>query len=117
VLAALWLVLGMRLAVALWVKSLTVSACYFALAVTVVAMSMSNAAAAQFDAPRSLCLMAGDNADWHLLLGPTRHDLATLTVRGGQTRVELRERGEALSIYGTQSIIDFQTQHAPDASF
>ena len=51
IIASLWVVVVMRLTVPMWLRGLCASIAFFGLVVVTVAMSMSNAAAAQITVP------------------------------------------------------------------
>lgn len=112
--AGLWVVLVMRLAIPLWLRALTASLAFFALAVIVVAMSVSGASASQLNSARSLCLLPGAEDDWQLLLGSTPHHIATLSVDEGYVSVTLNNRRDIAMIRGTQSVIGYLAERAPD---
>lgn len=111
--AALWVVVAMRLRVPLWLRGISVSACFFALVVMTVAMSMSNATASMISVDRSVFFLDDGSLETRLVIGDTPHALATLTVRGDQTFIELRSRPETLEIVGKQSIVEYLRQQAP----
>jgi hypothetical protein len=111
--ASLWVVVAMRLHIPIWLRGLSASACYFALVVTAVAMSMSNAAASMISADRSVFFLDDGSIETRLVLGHTPRALATLNVRDGRTFVELRDRSEVLEVVGKQSILEFLGDRAP----
>jgi hypothetical protein len=110
--AALWVVLTMRLPIALWLRAIAASAAFFTLVVVTTAMAMSNAAASQTAAPRSLAVLGGQQNEWRLLLGSTPDHAATLSVRDNLALIELRNHPTAWTIADRQSIIDYLTERA-----
>lgn len=105
--AALWVVVIMRLAIPLWLRVLTASACFFGLAVIAVAMAMSNVAASQLTAPRSIAFFEDESVDAHLVLGHTSHGVALMRVQQNGIMVDVRGRPMDLNIIGRDSIIGF----------
>jgi hypothetical protein len=110
--AALWVVLAMRLPVPVWLRAIASSAAFFALAVVLVAMSMSNAAAVQVGAGRSLCVLDDGGPTRRIILGSTPHHMATLVVHDDQTIIELRNHPDAITVTGRSSIISYLRERA-----
>lgn len=110
--AALWVVLAMRLPVPVWLRAISSSAAFFALAVVVVAMSMSNAAAVEVGASRSLCVLDDGGPTQRIVLGSTPHHIATVSVHDGRTIIELRNHPDAITVTGRSSIISFLNARA-----
>jgi hypothetical protein len=111
--ASLWVVVAMRLTIPLWLRGLSASACFFALVVVAVAMSMSNATVAQLTTERSVVFLDDNSLQPRLLLGHTTHSIAALNIRGSRSFVELRDRPEVLEVIGRQSIIEFLDERKP----
>ena len=103
--AAVWVVLVLRLAIPVWLRVMAATASFFALGVVMVAMAMSNAAAAQIEAPRSLVFLGDGSLGAALLLGFTPHHAATLRVDAGAAVVELHDRSMVMTVIGRQSIV------------
>ncbi len=103
--AAVWVVLVLRLAIPVWLRVIAATASFFALGVVMVAMAMSNAAAAQIEAPRSLVFLGDGSLGAALLLGFTPHHAATLRVDAGAAVVELHDRSTVMTVIGRQSIV------------
>lgn len=103
--AAVWVVLVLRLAIPVWLRVMAATASFFALGVVMVAMAMSNAAAAQIEAPRSLVFLGDGSLGAALLLGFTPHHAATLRIDGGAAVVELHDRSMVMTVIGRQSIV------------
>jgi hypothetical protein len=111
--AALWVVVAMRLTIPLWLRGLSASACFFALVVVAVAMSMSNATVSQLTADRSVFFLDDNSLEARLMLGNTSHSIATLNMRDSRSYVELRARPEVLEVVGKQSIIEYLDERKP----
>lgn len=111
--AALWVVVVMRLAIPLWLRGVSASACLFALVVIAVAMSMTNAAVAQITAARSVFFLDDASLETRLVLGFTPRSFVTLNVSGNRSIVELRDRPAVLEVIRTQSIVDYLEELAP----
>jgi hypothetical protein len=111
--ASLWVVVAMRLSIPLWLRGLSASACFFALVVVAVAMSMSNATVSQLTADRSVFFLDDNSLEPRLLVGGTSHSIATLNIRSSRSYVELRDRPEVLEVIGKQSIIEFLDERKP----
>ncbi|MCA9290202.1 MAG: hypothetical protein KDA25_03675 [Phycisphaerales bacterium] len=110
--AALWVVLSMRLAIPVWMRALVVSATMFALVVMVTAMSLTNAAAAHIQSPRSLCLVDDDESFApRLLLGSTGTHIASVRVEGNVVAVELLEAPNMMTVVDRQSIVQLLRSH------
>lgn len=103
--SALWVVLVMRLAVPLWLRAITVTATLFTLVVAIVAMSMSNGAAALVQTPRSEVFFDDGSLDTRLVLGFTDGHLVTLRVDEGVSIVELHEKETMVTVYRGQSVV------------
>lgn len=113
--AALWVVVTMRLRVPLWLKGLSASACMFTLVVVAVAMSMSNGAASQIAAERSVFFLDEGSPEDRLVLGYTPQAQAALSVRDYKSAVEVRDRPAVLKVVGTQSIVQYlKERQQPD---
>ena len=110
--ASLWVVLAMRLPIPTWLRALATSATLFALAVVLVGMSMSNAAAAQVDATRSLCVLDDGGPTRRVIIGSTPHHMATLVAYDRNVIVELRNHPDAIAITGRASIADYLRDRA-----
>jgi hypothetical protein len=111
--AALWVVLVLRLPILLWLRAIAASAAFFTLAIVLVAMSISGAAAAQIGSARAVASIPDAAAgEARIILGATRHQQATLTVRNGIAHVELRSLPESMEVQGRQSIVEFLAQEA-----
>ena len=104
--SALWVVLVLRLALPLWLKALAASGTLFALGVAVLAMAMSNAAAAEVQAARSVVFLDDGSLDTRLLLGFTRNQVVTLRRDGPVTVVELHDPATSMTVVGRQSIVE-----------
>lgn len=102
--AAVWAVLVMRLGIPSWMRALAAPANFLALAVAAAAASASNAAVAEFRAPRSLVLPAEGPLDPRLLVGYTPSQVACLRLEGRAAIVELQDPGAPLTVIGRQSI-------------
>ena len=109
--ATVWVVLVMRLAIPLWLRSITAAASLFALVVVIVAMSMSNAAAAQIQTFRSVVFIDDGSIDTRLLLGYTERHVATLRIDHDITIVELHDRSSLMTVIGRQSIVGMLEEH------
>jgi hypothetical protein len=101
---AVWVVLVMRLAIPLWLRAITASASFFALAVITVAASTSSAAVAQLQSPRSEVFLDDGSVHTRLLLGYTPGQIATLRVDEGGAVVELHDRSMRATVIGRRSI-------------
>ena len=110
--ATVWVVLVMRLAIPLWLRSITAVASLFALVVVIVAMSMSNAAVAQIQTFRSVMFLDDGSIDTRLLLGYTERHVATLRIDQDITIVELHDRSSLMTVIGRQSIVGALEEHA-----
>jgi len=111
--ASLWVVLVMRLPVPLWLRAIATSAAMFTLVVVTVAMSITNAAAAQVGTPRALCVVSPATQTSGIILGSTPQHLAIIVVEDGTTRVELRSTPEVIDVTGRRTIVDFVREFAP----
>ena len=103
--AAVWVVLVLRLAIPVWLRAMAATASFFALGVVTVAMSMSNATAAQIEAPRSAVFLGDGSSGTALVLGFTPQHAATLRVDAGAAVVELHDRTTVMTVFGRQSIV------------
>jgi hypothetical protein len=103
--AAVWVVLVMRLAIPAWLRALSASASFFALAVVTVAVSTSGAAVAQLQVPRSEVFLDDGSVHTRLLLGFTPRQIATLRVDEGGAIVELHDRSMMMTVIGRRSIV------------
>jgi hypothetical protein len=103
--AAVWVVLVMRMAIPPWLRALSASASFFALAVVTVAVSTSGAAVAQLQVPRSEVFLDDGSVHTRLLLGFTPRQIATLRVDEGGTIVELHDRSMMMTVIGRRSIV------------
>ena len=103
--SGVWVVLVLRLAIPLWLRALASTATFFALIVVMVATSISNAAVAELEKPRSVVFFDDGSVDTRLLLGSTPGQLATLRVDMGATIVELHDSTGTMTVIGRQSII------------
>jgi hypothetical protein len=103
--AALWVVLAFRLPVALWLKALLASACFFALVVVMVAMAVTSGASAHVETGRSLCILE-ERDHWRLLLGHVGERMATLEITQQGAGIELIDPANGTVVYGRRSIID-----------
>ena len=103
--ATVWVVLVMRLSIPWWLRALAASASYVALAVAIVAMSLSNAAFAQIQAARSVVHLDDGSIDARLVLGFTPRHVATLRIENEMAIVELRDRSGTMTVVGRQSIV------------
>jgi hypothetical protein len=110
--AALWVVLVMRLAIPLWLKGLSATASFLALVIAAVAMSMSNAATAEFRKPRSEVFLDDGSVQTRLLLGSTPDHLATLRIDQGVAVVELVAHPGSMTVVGRQSIASMLQREA-----
>jgi len=111
--ASLWVVLVMRLPVPLWLRAIATSAAMFTLVVVTVAMSITNAAAAQAGTPRALCTISPATQTSGIILGSTPQHLAIIVVEEGTTRVELRSTPDVIDVTGRRTIVDFVAEFAP----
>jgi hypothetical protein len=102
---AVWAVLVMRLAIPLWLRTLSASASFFALAVVTVAVSASSASVAQLQAHRSEVFLDDGSVHTRLLVGFTPRQIATLRVDEGGAIVELHDRSMMMTIIGSRSIV------------
>ncbi|MFK7960542.1 MAG: hypothetical protein AB8G96_08445 [Phycisphaerales bacterium] len=114
--ASLWVVLVMRLPIATWLRALAASACYFALVVVVIAMSISAATASQVSAQRAVVVASDAPAGTVpvLLIGRAgdREAILVSTPRG--LEVSLREPPPGLRVVGRASIADVARDAAGD---
>lgn len=104
--AALWVVLAMRLIIPRWLRVLAVSASFFALVVTAVAMSISNASVTHVEAGRSLIFLDDGALQPRLVIGATREHIVTLVVENGAAVVKTLDKPASMTIVGRQSIAD-----------
>jgi hypothetical protein len=111
--SALWVVLLMRIDVPRWLRALTASAAFGALAFGIVAMSLSGAAAAQMEVKRSVCFLDDGSLEARLLIGATSDHVAMFKIVENTTVIELLDRPNALTVVGGQSIIEAMEEHAP----
>ena len=114
--AALWLVLVYRLPIALWFRALAASAAFFTLVVMIVAMSISNGAAAHLASVRSHGTIttasgATDGAA-RLVIGSTPHHTVTLVTMSGTAMIELRSLDETVRVSRRESIVGFLNEAA-----
>jgi hypothetical protein len=113
---AVWVVLVLRLAIPLWLRALSASACFFALVVVTVAVSASSAAVAQLQLPRSEVFIDDGSVHTRLLLGFTPRQVATLRIDEGGAIVELHDRSMMMTVIGRRSVVgmleDAQQQRA-----
>lgn len=108
--SALWVVLIFRVTLPLWLKALTVTASLAAAVIALACFSATAGAAAGMQSSRSLCLFQ-DKADaWHLLLGSTSRQIATLRVDDTSVIVELRDEPSSLDVIGGASVVEFLEQ-------
>ncbi len=103
--SSVWVVLVLRLAIPLWLRALASTTTFFAMIVVTVAMSMSNAAVAELEKPRSEVFLDDGSVDTRLLLGSTPGQLATLRIDMGVAIVELQDITGTMTVIGRQSII------------
>ena len=102
---ALWAILVLRLSIPLWLKVMAASCTLFTLVVVAVAMAISNAAAAEVQAPRALVFLSDDSLAPQLQLGFTRAQVVTLRREGTITVVELHDPATTMTVIGRQSIV------------
>ena len=115
IVAALWVVLSLRLPVAVWAKSLAATVSMFALVVVAVAMSITNASVAQATMPRSLCMLGDETGGLRLLMGTTPQHTVTLVIYDdSETFMELRNHPDAILVRGRQSLASFLDAAAAD---
>lgn len=103
--SAAWVVLVLRLSIPMWLRALSATAAFFTLLAATVAMSMSNAAAAELQKNRSEVFFDDGSVNTRLLLGSTPGGLATLRVDAGVAIVELQENKGTMTVVGRQSIV------------
>ncbi|MCP3905153.1 MAG: hypothetical protein GY715_16125 [Planctomycetes bacterium] len=108
--AALWVVLVMRLPVALWLRSIAATTAFFSLVVVLVAMSISTVTATQTGARRSLCQVDDLSGPRSVLLGSTPHHLVLLTAYDDDALIQLRSQRESLTVMGEESIVGYLEQ-------
>lgn len=108
--AAVWVVLVMRLAIPTWLRALSASASFFALAVVTVAVSASGAAVAQLQVPRSEVFLDDGSVHTRLVLGFTPRQIATLRVDEGGAVVELHDRAMMMTVLGRRSIMSMLSE-------
>lgn len=108
----LWTVLSLRLPVALWMRSLAACAAIFGLVISIVVMSVSNAAVAQITTPHSVGIIEPGAGNRGLVLGSTREHIALLRVEEGVAVVQLAERPVGLNVVERHSVEEFLETHA-----
>jgi hypothetical protein len=109
---ATWVVLVLRLTIPLWLRALASTAAFFTLIVVTVAMSMSNAAIAELQKPRSEVFLDDGSVSTRLLLGSTPGQLATLRVDMGVAIVELQDSRGTMTVIGRESIASMLEREA-----
>jgi hypothetical protein len=107
--AALWVVLIMRVAIPLWLRALCAPAAFIAMIVMMVALSITNVTAAQVQAPRSVMLDRSEGESPRLLIGPVDGHMVVLSQAGGEIVIELESPPPAVRVTGQHSIIRFIT--------
>ena len=106
--ATVWMVLTMRLVIPNWLRGLTATAAFFALATTFVAMSASTVGVTQMTEPRSLCHLDQNAEARRLLIGATPSHLVTLKRdAAGGVAVELYDFPSQFTVERRQSIAEF----------
>ena len=111
--AALWVVVIMRLAIPTWLRALTASACFFALAIIITATSTSNVTIAQLTAQRPLVVGDEGPVDPQLLIGHTPRAAVSARIQHNTVLIDMRNRPVDMSIGGQQSFVDYMKAHAP----
>jgi hypothetical protein len=81
--AAVWVVLAMRLPIAMWLRALSSTVCMFVLVVMTVAFAISNATIAQITADRSVYFDDEGSVDARLIVGNIPEYLVSLHVERG----------------------------------
>lgn len=109
IIAGLWVVLIMRVAIPLWLRSLCAPAAIIALVVVTIAMSITNATVAQVQAPRTVLMGRDEAASSRLWIGQVDGQMAVMSRAGDEVVIEVEPPSTALGITGQQSIIDFVT--------
>ncbi len=104
VVAALWVILVLRLAVPMWLRAIAGTASIFVLVVVVVATSMSNGSIAELYRARSQVFFENGPVDARMLVGATPGHLAILRLNQGFAVIELQEAPGTLTVVGRQSI-------------
>jgi hypothetical protein len=105
--AALWVVLVLRLPIALWLRAIAASATFFTLVVMFVGTAISATTATQVGTGRSLCALGDDGGTPRIILGSTAHHMATVVVNGDRAVVELRNHPDAIAVHGRDSIVGY----------
>lgn len=108
--SALWVVLIFRVTLPMWLKALTVTASLAAAVIAMACFSATAGGAAGLQSNRSLCLFSDKADTWHLLLGSTRRQLATLRVDDTSVLIELRDEPSSLDVVGSASVVEFLEQ-------
>jgi hypothetical protein len=109
---ALWVVLVMRLPIPAWLRAIAASGTLFTLAVAVVAMATSSAAAALAGSARSLAEIAG-GGETRLVVGSTPDHVVTLSVQDGRPQVDLVPTDVPFTVVGRRSIVAYLAERAP----
>jgi hypothetical protein len=104
VVAALWVVLVLRLVIPLWLRALAGTASIFVLVVVTVAMAMSNGALSELSRARSQVFLEDGPVGARLVLGATPGHLAILRLNQGVAVIELEAAPGRLTVVGRQSI-------------
>lgn len=106
----LWTVVVMRLAIPLWLRTLTAGIAAFGLAVILLATAMSNVSVSQITAGRSVFFIDDGSLATHLVIGHTPQAMATLRVgteSGGAVLVDVRTRPADFAVIGQESVVEF----------
>jgi hypothetical protein len=103
--AALWVVLIMRVAIPLWLRSLCVPAAFVALAFVTVSMSITAATVAQAQTPRTMIEDSGGSAQ--LMIGAFAAQYAVMSRSGDEIVIELQSSPPSSRVVGRQSIVEF----------
>lgn len=106
IIAALWVVLIMRVAIPLWLRALCAPAALIALVVVSIAMSMTNTTVSQMQAPR---MITGHemNEGGSLIIGRVDGQRVVLSRAGEELVIELHAPPAASRITGRESILTF----------
>jgi len=107
--AGLWVVLILRVAIPAWLRALCASAAFAALLIVTIAMSMSNATVALAQSPRTTLSAGGNGGTTNLLIGHVADRPAVMARAGEAVTIELLSESapDHSSITGRQSIIEF----------
>jgi hypothetical protein len=111
--AALWVVVVMRLAIPVWLRALSASICFFALAIIATAMAISNVTISQVNAKHPVFFSDDGSIDTHLTLGYTPRAMASLRVDEKAVFVDLHNRPGDVTVIGQESVAGFLASRTP----